>query len=248
MRARLPAIVLAFAVAATARAGEPWPELPAPPRAQLQWIGDSMRINGIPTRVARFESSISKQEMVEFFRAHWAGGRERPAPSISEVDGATVIGQAHGPYWLTAKVRTRGRDASEGLLSVARVMGEQTRLDPGEVMLMPNAQVLSVVESDDPGRRSRYVVIAADTGADGARAFYEAALRQRGWVLLQQGGPAPAAAAAGAARGHFAIWQRESARERNELHLSVLASPSGRGGSMVIANLVTQLASPGDAR
>lgn len=249
---REPAVRRTFllwaALTSAGAAAEPWPELPVPPRAQVQWVGDSMRINGIPTRVARFESSLSKQEIVAFFRAHWAADRDRPPPAVDDVDGATVVGQAHGPYYMMAQVRARGRDASEGLLSVARVLGSEVKLDPGEVAVMPNAKVLSVVESEDPGRRSRYVVMWVEAATETARRFYETALAQRGWQLVQQGGPPPAELRAQVPHGFFAIYQRGAAarRERAELQLGLVAEQRARGvrGTTIVANLITHDVKP----
>ena len=33
----------------------PWPEIPAPPKAKVEWVSDDMRVNGIPMRVQRFD-------------------------------------------------------------------------------------------------------------------------------------------------------------------------------------------------
>ncbi len=242
-------VALAGAARPALATSEPWPELPMPPRAQVQWVGDSMRINGIPTRILRFESSLSREEMVEFYRAHWAAAPDMPPPAVNEVDGAIVVGQGHGPYFMTAKVRSRGRDGSEGLLSVARIKGSKAKLDAGEITLMPKASIISVVESDDPGRSSRQVVTIAPAAVDSVRRFYEAALKQRGWVFVQEGGPqAPATAAAaakypqltksGPTRGYFAVYQRSL----EEFQLSVV--PGANGHTVLVANLVKREATP----
>lgn len=252
MRRRSVFLLAAVALAAAGHAfaaSEPWPELPMPPRAQVQWVGDSMRINGIPTRILRFESSVSREEIVEFYRAHWAAAPDMPPPAVNEVDDAIVVGQGHGPYFMTAKVRSRGREGSEGLLSVARIKGHKAKLDAGEITVMPNAKILSVVESDDPGRTSRQIVTLAPAGVESVRRFYDTALKQRGWIFVQEGGPQAAATQAAAAKypqvagggptkGYFAIYQRAL----EELQLS--AVPGAGGRTFLVANLVKREATP----
>lgn len=252
MRSRLHALlaVAALAHGTVARAAEPWPEVPPPPRASVQWVGDSMRINGIPTRIQRFDSPVTREEVVEFYRAHWTVAGQ-PKPAVNDVDDAVVVGQAHGPYFMTLKVRRQGA-GSEGILAVQRVLGHEMRLDPGEVTLMPNAKVVSVVESDDPGRTSRQVVAVNEASVESVRAFYDTTLRQRGWKFIQQGGPLASASSAypattpqNVARGWFAIYQRDL----KELQVSIVPGSSTTGNrAVVVANLVARDTAPGLTR
>ena len=92
---------------------ESWPELPLPPKADTQWIAQSMRINGVPTRVLQFESHVSRAEIVEYYRAHWTGGYEH-RPSIHPLGEETVVGQVHGPYLMTLKVMDLGDCGGSG--------------------------------------------------------------------------------------------------------------------------------------
>src|SRR5580704_7279512 len=76
----LLAAVLLFATSARALGSELWPELPLPPKAKVEWVGDSMRVNGVPMRVMHFESRAGRSEIVEYYRAYWSGGYEtRPS-------------------------------------------------------------------------------------------------------------------------------------------------------------------------
>src|SRR5579862_2883530 len=48
---------------------EPWPEMPMPPKANVQWIAQNMRVNGVPTRVMQFHSRASREEVIAYYTA-----------------------------------------------------------------------------------------------------------------------------------------------------------------------------------
>jgi len=65
------AVVLAvFGAAGRSWAVEPWPEVPLPPKADVQWVAQSMRVNGVPTRVMQFQSRASRGEIIEYYSAY----------------------------------------------------------------------------------------------------------------------------------------------------------------------------------
>ena len=233
--AAVSAILIVLATAPRAWAVEPWPELPLPPKADVQWIAQSMRVNGVPTRVLQFQSRASRAEVVNYYRAYWTGGYPRKA-SVHVSGDATVVGQEHGPYLMTVKVEDADQGHSKGLISVAQVIGSRVDRDPGQVPLMNGAHVVQVVESDDPGKHSREVVMVTPQPPSSVRQFYEASFTNDGWQQLQgidnadvprRSGTVPA--------GSFVAF----ARQGNEMQLSIVETPKGRG-SMVVANLVTK--------
>ena len=235
IRALAAALALGVGPALHAASSAPWPELLQPPKATVQWVGDSLRVNGVPTRVMRFDSSASRSEVVEFYRAGWTGGYPTRA-SVRVMGDATVVGQAHGPFFMTAEVKDAPLGGSQGLISVARVLGSKIERSAGELPLMPGAKVLQVVEANDPGRRSREVALSVPQAAPSVVQFYQAALPDAGWRQVQYndvprdtGGPG----------GAVLVFQRE----RSELQLSVVTNPGDRG-SMLVANLVTKDTGP----
>src|SRR6202011_894443 len=95
------------------------------------------------------------------------------------------VGQRHGPYFMTVKVEDADGGASQGLISVAQVAGSKVERNPGEVPLMPGAHVYSVVESDDPGKHCRTVVILTPQPQTSAMQFYQTSLTNAGWRQVQ---------------------------------------------------------------
>ena len=233
----LPILTLALLGAWLLNAGvaradaTPWPAVPSPPKSKVEWVAESMRVNGVPMRVMHFESSAGRTEVVEYYRSYWSGGYP-VKPSVRVLGDATVVGQAHGPYFLTVKVKDAPNGASEGLIAVSRVLGSKVERSPGEVPLMPGAKVIQVVESNDPGKRSREVSIASESAASSVVHYYQAALSEAGWRQVQYN---DAPAEKPGPRGSFLVFLRD----RSEMQLSVTASPNGRG-SILAAVLVTK--------
>jgi hypothetical protein len=229
------ALCCALLAAGAVRAAEPWPEIPSPPKATVKWVGDNMRVNGVPMRVMQFQSTSNRSEVVEYYRAYWSGGYPTK-PSITPLTESTIISQRHGPYFMTVKVEDADHGASEGLIAVTRVAGSKVELNAGRLPLMPGAKVVSVVESSDPGKRNREVVVINPQRSSSALQFYQAAYGTDGWSQIQNNEASHAAKSPG---GTFMAF----ARDDTEMQLSITDNPNGRG-SLLVANEVTRDAGP----
>jgi len=217
-----------------AESSTPWPEIPLPPRAKVEWIASSMKVDGIPMRVMKFESEVSRSEIVAFYTAHWSGAYSTK-PSVLATGDATVVGQAHGPYYMTVKVGDQPHERSSGFIAVSQMIGNRIELSAGALPIMPGAKVVSVVESKDPGKLSREVLIAQDAGVDSAMKFYEAALANAGWQQIQKTVTTPSGTGPTGPYGSSALFQRDQSQ------LSITAvQVQGQRGSSILANLVTK--------
>ena len=92
---------------------------------------------------------------------------------------------------------------------------------------------MSVVESDDPGKKSRQVMILMPQTPASALRFYQASFSKDGWLPVQGMPPTPRGKAA--APGGFLAF----ARGPSEMQISVTQLEKGRL-SAVLANLVTK--------
>jgi hypothetical protein len=237
MNRRTPfALILALFAIGRAVAAEPWPEIPSPPHADVQWVAESMRINGVPTRVLQFQSTVTRTEVVEYYKAFWSRGYPTK-PSVRPLGAAIVISQRHGPYFMTVKVEDTDSRTSHGLVSVALVVGTKVTLDAGDLPIMPGAHVVSVVESDDPGKHSREVLLVLPQPRTSVTQFYSASFTNAGWQQIQAGEDMRSP---GGSSGSFVVF----AKDHDEMQLSFVSTPKGRGSALV-ANLVTKDTGPG---
>ncbi|HUI60948.1 MAG TPA: hypothetical protein VLX90_12025 [Steroidobacteraceae bacterium] len=229
------AFLAALFLTSVVQASEPWPEIPSPPKARVEWVGDNMRVNGVPTRIMEFQSKSSRDEIVEYYRAYWTGAYPKN-PSIKPLGEATVISQWHGPYLMTVKVEDAGDATSQGLIAVSRVAGSKASLDAGSLPLMPGARVISVIESDDPGKHSREVVVLNPQPPQSVLQFYQTSYENGGWQPIENNTVSRTAKVPG---GSFLVF----AHERTEMQLSTAAGRDGRG-SVLVANEVTKDTGP----
>lgn len=229
-RSLLGAVML-LATAARALASEPWPELPLPPQSNVEWVGDSMRVNGVPMRIMHFESRAKAHDIVEYYLAYWSRGYPTK-PSVRPVGAATVVGQAHGPYFMTVKVKDADHGGSAGFIAVSRLLGTKIERSPGPLSLMQGAKVLQVVESNDPGKSSRHMVIRNPLAAPSVAEYYLSWFLGEGWQLVQH---TDTPRSAKAPESSFMVFQRD----RQEALVSIVAASGGRG-SVLVANLVTK--------
>ncbi|HUI61163.1 MAG TPA: hypothetical protein VLX90_13125 [Steroidobacteraceae bacterium] len=224
-------LILALFVIGRALAAEPWPQIPSPPHATvLAWVGDDMRINGIPTRVLKFHSRDPRTTVIEYYRSFWTGGYAVKAIVKPLGSSATVVSQRHGPYFMMVKAQDLSDGSSEGLISVARIAGSKVKMDAGDLPLIPGAHVVSVVESADPGKHSREVVVLAQQPPTSVAQFYQASFTNAGWHQVQ-------ATEGNASRGaaSFVVF----ARQDSEMQLAIAPVANGRATTLV-ANLVTK--------
>jgi hypothetical protein len=231
----LRAVSIALLAVGSAQATENWPELPLPPKADVQWVAQSMRVNGIPTRVMQFQSRANRAEIVEYYRAHWSGGYPLK-PSVKAVEDSTVVGQKHGPYLMTVTVRDAAHDGSQGLISVAQMAGSKVDLEPRDLPMMPGAHVIRVVESDDPGKHSRELVVIAPQPAQSVVNFYQAHYQNAGWHQLQLNDIPRSEHGEG---GTVMVFAQGDA----EMQMTAIGGANGKG-SWLIANLVTKDTGP----
>jgi hypothetical protein len=224
------ALCFALFVIGRAVAAEPWPEIPSPPKARVEWVADNMRINGVPTRVLQFQSQAARAVVVDYYRSYWSGGYPTKAV-VKPLGAATVVSQRHGPYFMLVKVEDGPKGTSQGLISVAQVAGVKITLDPGELPLMPSAHVVSVVESADPGKHSREVVVVTSQAPASVTDFYQASFSNAGWQQVHANESHPPD---GSSRS-FVVF----AKDDSEMQLSIVTMPKLRETTLV-ANLVTK--------
>ena len=227
----IAAALLAIVACAQASADESWPDVPLPPKSNTQWIAQSERVNGVPTRVMQFQSSEGRAGIVQYYNSYWSGGYEHK-PAVHELPDGTVIGQMHGPYLMTVKVQDSERGTSKGVIAVAEVLGHPINRDPGDLPMMPGAHVISVVESDDPGKHSRLLTLVAPQPPTSVSQFYQSSLANAGWAQVQA---INTPRVASAPEGAFVVFSRED----TEIQVSIAGVPKGRG-SYVVANYVTK--------
>jgi hypothetical protein len=188
-------VVISHALAQTTftKSSTPWPEIPDPPRAKVEWVGDDMRVNGLPMRIQKFESEASKEEVVAYYAAYWKAIVLAPMAKPTEVTAAittngmdTLITRMHGPFYNMVKVRDSGSGRSEGTISTSQVLGVEPKIDPSGIPAPQSAQAVSVIEGIDLGKRNKQVLYVTKDNYSSVLQYYQSNLNASGWKLLQE--------------------------------------------------------------
>jgi len=191
-----PVVVLiaAAGLGAGAEAAVSWPEVPTLPRTRYELVSPEMRVNGVLTHIELFDSELSEQEVIQFFRAHWAAA---PAgmPKDLRVPGWSALSTMHGPFQIAAQVRPKSGTGSQGRVSIAHLGDIQRDWIPPDLPRFADTEVLQLTETRDGRRRSRLVTMLSREGFEVNVARWRTEWQRRGFTLTHQSGhPVDAAA------------------------------------------------------
>ena len=91
-----------------------WPNIGFPQGAQVEAIGDQVRLNGIPMRMYRVVSKLSHHDLVNFYRGELGDRRAE-----SRVSDSVILAQERGDYFITVKIRALSAKVTEVLVSAS---------------------------------------------------------------------------------------------------------------------------------
>jgi hypothetical protein len=213
----------------------PWPELPTLPKTKQEWVSNDLRINGIPAKIQKFESNLSKAEVVAFFSAHWRTSKVpvkvgETVASVTQKGEDTLVGIGHGPFYNLVTVKSVGLDKSEGTISTTQVFGAKVGFDSSGVPHPERAKAINVVEAIDSGKRNKQVLFHTTDSFVSVAEYYQSVLTRTGWKLIQEQASMP-----GEKLGKALV--RMYARDREQFDVAIGLAPSG--GTVINANLVT---------
>jgi hypothetical protein len=215
----------------------PWPIVPDPPRSNVESVTVDSRVNGVPTKIWRFESEAGQAEVESYYRSHWGAfdptSSDRLAKGVlsaRDSKGALLLSRFHGPFFITIKVNALGTKASTGLISVALTHPVQPAHDLHGLPVPPNATPLSVVESADGDRLSKLAHLLVSSDMQVLQAFFKSRAKEEGWTLLDvfQGDPAQ-----GRSRQTALVFTRDN----SELNV-MISRKAGMNLSTVQINLI----------
>ena len=232
--ARRHALLLAMLAALRAGpAAAAWPTLEEPPRARAEWVAQDSRINGVPTRILRFDSDLPVREVLAYYERQWAQGRGSVRPvRLAGWEGVSTL---QGQYHLTVQVKPGPAGSSQGLLSVVDMQDVKRDYVPAGWPRFADTRIVQVMESVDGPRRSQYV----QQTARGAFSVHVDRWRrewlQRGLSLTRQSPPDQAG-------GQPRAWTGLFDREAESVEVSV--AERGAGDLVVVVNRTLPRSTP----
>ena len=169
----------------SAQAG--WQDVPD--SLQLQAIGDSLIVNGIPMQVRAFTSDQPMETLLREVTKSWEAHIDHQ-PVERKVAGAwTVLNQTVGERHRSIQVRPSGPDSVEGF--VALTSPKLARAPQLSFRLPAQVTAVSVIDSVDQGHVSQQVLAVSRRSPDATVAALEQMLKAEGWqrhVLRKENG------------------------------------------------------------
>jgi hypothetical protein len=167
-----------------AGAAPTWPEVPPPPRAEVvEWVARDAVVNGLPTRIERFETELTPNEVLAFYRQRWGGAAAGSPRETQSGDWRALSTLMPGGYQIAVQVKPRKPSGTEGLISVAAF--RETRRDPVPTALprFGDTRVAQVTESTDGPQRSQLVSMVSTESFEVNMARWRGEWQRRGWQL-----------------------------------------------------------------
>jgi len=184
MRRALAMLTAATSLFASQALAVSWPELPAPPRTDVQWVAEDMEFNGMPMQIRTFRSQLSMDEVLAHYRARWSNGKRCECVE-NRVGPYRQIARGEGRYFYTVQVRPMDARASQGYIAVS--MPTRGVLKPGAGFpQLPATQVVNDIRTDDKETLARTLLMHNAHSLPANVSFYERELPLQGWQPVER--------------------------------------------------------------
>ena len=165
------------------------PDFPAPPEANVEWVGRNMEVNGIRSDIRAFNTDDSIRKVINFYTKEWDEPVDKGLPGyIIESEAMapwTLISRIEDGYLLAVQTMETDRGGAWGYLSLSPLPDRQGR--PQELGVgipkMHDSHVIQEVKHDDPGKKGRTLVLANSHSVDSNISFYRNHFRGEGWNI-----------------------------------------------------------------
>jgi hypothetical protein len=158
-----------------------WPQPSYPERARVETIAESMRMNGMPVRLYRFEVNRPLTEVRDFYRNVFGSKRVEPL-----MEGFTVVAAAQTDVFATVRLRPLDDQRTEGYVMQTRTDAQALKTARVEFPIPGGSQMLSQVESSDGPSNSNLILLQNSHSAKTNVDFFVQRLAERGLSVSRQ--------------------------------------------------------------
>lgn len=158
-------------------------DLPAPPKSTITEVTSSTSTFGIKMEIRRFESRLSKAEIIDFYSKRWSD-----TAAITLFTPWEMIGRVEREKFVNVQVQN-GFAGSWGYLSISDLPNaiENDKLQPPDGSRFPKmsgSQVLSEQKHSDPIKSGQTLVITNNFSVGSNGSFYRKHYQGQGWQLI----------------------------------------------------------------
>lgn len=174
--------LLAVAAAVLPAASSAAVAVPSPPWMERSAVAEKLIVNGIPSTVHHFQAQRSLEEVLMFYRSHWAGdGTGTPGYREAEVPPWHVISRLEGRHLLVVQAK-KAADVSEGYLAITDLQEIDVKHELGsKIPRLQGSEVVNDLTSIDPGSKGRTVMLFNGFSVARNSDYYREHYLGRGW-------------------------------------------------------------------
>jgi len=158
-------------------------DLPTPPDSTITQVSNNTTAFGINMEIRRFESRLSKEQVIDFYSKRWTD-----TAAITQFNPWEMIGRVEREKFVNVQVQN-GFAGSWGYLSISDLPTtvEKDKLkapDGSRFPKMSGSQVISDQRSKDPIKTGRTLVISNNFSVESNGKFYRNHYQGQGWQLM----------------------------------------------------------------
>jgi hypothetical protein len=227
--------LVATSIAVLALPAIAWPTVDDPPRSTTEWVAPEIRVNGLLARILRFESELTPQEILAFYRELWKHLTGGKGTRESTAGDWQVIAALQNNYQIVVQVRPRAPQGSDGLISMADFGAAKHDYIPAALPQFSDVSIVHVTDAVDGSKRSQVVTMVSDQSFDLNLRRWRDEWQRRGYALTSE----KLAPASEATRGWIAAFDK---------HPHSIDMTIGRDDEHRVTHIVVNLISPAEKR
>lgn len=162
------------------------PSVPAPPQAQVEWIAQDMRMNGLAMSLRAFRCPTSTEETLRFYESWWASqGSGREAHSFrSHTRDWEVLALTSAAHHISIQVRSTNT-GTEGTIAVSpNPKRAKLKLDT-QFPLTDALKIENLQQYEDEGTRAEHITAKSRRSVSMEEVALQERLKRNGWTILR---------------------------------------------------------------
>jgi hypothetical protein len=158
------------------------PKIPVQDDMTITVVADHMDFNGVQMASYEVHSRRSLDDVVNFYKSAWTG---RVAVSEMQVGSGTgswtVLSHRDGDYLITIQLQADEPSGCSGFAAVSDAFSGEQRRQADSFPMPAGSKVVNDITANDPGKRSRTLVLQNSDSVQSNLNFYRAQLQRQGW-------------------------------------------------------------------
>lgn len=160
--------------------------IPAPIGTKLVWVAEKIIQNGLPLEIHSFNSELTNEGVLDFYRSEWAQSShpEQPGYIENNVGEWRVISRLEGNKNTVVQVKNSAAGGAEGFISVSEPFATKRENKLAKNFpKMGGSKLISVTESDDSGKNATTIIYQNNFSVVSNFEYYKSAMGLSGWSL-----------------------------------------------------------------